>query len=91
MTGGSRSTADDEELTLFSAAPVEFVSKRLRSMACPSASRFPLNLPPRRVRYVVVAELVAGGELLAVAGYTSLPEVVEVTARWAKQGDKADR
>ncbi len=44
-----------------------------------------MNLPSRRVGDVVVEDLVASEEALVVAGYASLVELIDVTARWAQR------
>lgn len=57
----------------------------------PDAARFPVNEAGRQVGSTVVADLAGSAAPLVVAGYSSIGELIELIARWARRNTGADQ
>ncbi len=84
---GRRSKISSEP-DLFSVDPSSYLPLRLSSMEWPDPAQFPLNHSSATTRAHVWTDLTTSRRPLVVAGFTSIAELVELTAAWAtKQTD----
>lgn len=72
----------DLEPSLFSLDSSAFVAERLEAREWPEHGRFPVNRASHKVRPVVWSDLVDSPAPLVVAGYSSIDQLVELTADW---------
>lgn len=77
-----------DQSTLFSAEPAAHIGVRLDMLRWPSQERFPVNRPADHVRRVLIADLVESEAFLAVAGYSSIGELIDLIATW--DGNQSD-
>lgn len=70
---------------LFSVDPTEYVPLQLSGLLWPESARFPINHSGAQVRNHVWRDLVESQDPVIVAGFSSIGELIELSAAWAHQ------
>ena len=68
---------------LFSVDPASYLPLELSSMSWPAPEQFPLNHSSATTRAHVWRDLTASENPVVVAGFSSIAELIELTAAWS--------
>lgn len=72
-----------EESTLFSVDVAPNLAHQLDSLRWPEQARFPVNRASAHVRDVLLGDLALSDSFLAVVGYSSIGELIELISVWS--------